>query len=75
MSEKWRLDYNTERPHKALGYMSPIKYAENITDGASLSRPASGNHLKIEVQRVVDKDINHESHKFENSIHVGPKIR
>ena len=67
MSEKWRLDYNTERPHKALGYMSPVKYAEKFTEGASLSRPASGNHLKIEAQQVVDKDINHESHKFENS--------
>ncbi len=28
MSEEWRLDYNTERPHKALGYLSPVKYAE-----------------------------------------------
>lgn len=25
----WRLDYNTERPHKALGYLSPILYANN----------------------------------------------
>jgi len=67
MSEKWRLDYNTERPHKALGYMSPVKYAEKYTDAASLSRPASGNHLKIEAQRVVDNEMNYENHKFENS--------
>jgi putative transposase len=28
MTEEWRSDYNHERPHKALGYLSPIKYAE-----------------------------------------------
>lgn len=28
MTEEWRHDYNHERPHKSLGYMSPIKYAE-----------------------------------------------
>lgn len=26
MAEEWRIDYNTERPHKALGYLSPINY-------------------------------------------------
>jgi putative transposase len=28
MTEEWRNDYNHERPHKALGYLSPMKYAE-----------------------------------------------
>ena len=28
MSEEWRTDYNTERPHKSLGYLSPVKYAK-----------------------------------------------
>lgn len=28
MCEEWREDYNTERPHKSLGYLSPLKYAE-----------------------------------------------
>lgn len=27
-TEEWRIDYNTERPHKALGYLSPIRYAD-----------------------------------------------
>jgi len=28
MAEEWQLDYNTERPHKSLGYLSPVKFAE-----------------------------------------------
>lgn len=28
MCDMWRLDYNTERPHKSLGYLSPIIFAE-----------------------------------------------
>lgn len=28
MTEDWRTDYNNERPHKALRYLSPVKYAE-----------------------------------------------
>ena len=28
MCERWREDYNEERPHKALGYLSPLKYAD-----------------------------------------------
>ena len=68
MSEEWRVDYNTERPHKSLGYLSPIKYAELKSRQAALSTPASGNPLQIEAQPVVDKAA--ESQKiftFENS--------
>lgn len=28
LSEEWRMDYNRERPHKSLGYLSPFEYAE-----------------------------------------------
>ena len=28
LSEEWRVDYNTERPHKSLGYLSPLTFAE-----------------------------------------------
>lgn len=64
--EKWRDDYNTERPHKALGYLSPIRYRELKT--SALSTPASGNHLQIEAQPVVDKAAgNKKNFTFENS--------
>ncbi len=29
MTEKWRMDYNTHRPHKALNYRSPIELLNN----------------------------------------------
>lgn len=35
MAEEWRVDYNEERPHKSLRYLSPVKYAEQ--------RPKSSN--------------------------------
>lgn len=67
MSEEWRIDYNTERPHKSLGYLSPLNYAGLNNQHPALSTPASGNHLKFEAQPVVDKAINIKNTKFENS--------
>lgn len=65
MCEEWRQDYNQERPHKALGYLSPINYLnqwKNNTNSqsAALSTPASGNHPKIEAQPVVGKAVKNE---------------
>lgn len=28
MCEEWRIDYNTQRPHKSFGYLSPLNYLE-----------------------------------------------
>ena len=50
LSEEWRIDYNDERPHKSLGYLSPIKYAERFTP-----RTAIGNTLEIAESRSIDK--------------------
>ena len=41
LSEEWRVDYNTERPHKSLGYLSPFRYAEAQKSKAALCTPAS----------------------------------
>lgn len=43
LSEEWRVDYNTERPHKSLGYLSPLKYAQTHQSQAALSTPAGRN--------------------------------
>ncbi len=67
LSEEWRLDYNTERPNKALGYLPSIKYVEPKRREAALSTPASGNPLQIEAQPVVYKAVKSKNTKFGNS--------
>lgn len=69
MSEEWRIDYNTERPHKSLGYLSPLRYAEQYykssIDALSLyPQTANGNKQKIEESRLVDKIV--EKQKINN---------
>ncbi|MFT4155617.1 IS3 family transposase [Parafilimonas sp.] len=65
MAEEWRIDYNTQRPHKALQYMTPGEYKEVCAElearrqkvyGVALSTPASRN-TQIEAQRVVDNAV------------------
>ncbi len=51
LSEEWRIDYNQERPHKSLGYLSPIKYAEKNT-----ARTAIGNTVDIEESRSSENE-------------------
>jgi hypothetical protein len=51
LSQEWRIDYNEERPHKSLGYLSPIMYAEKY-----MSRTAIGNTIEIEGSRSREKE-------------------
>lgn len=53
MCEEWRLDYNKERPHKALGYLSPITYAQ--INQELYPQTVNGNHSQIAENRLVDK--------------------
>jgi putative transposase len=52
MAEEWRIDYNEERPHKALKYLSPVKYAKLKATPMHQSdlypQTANGNPLKLE---------------------------
>jgi putative transposase len=50
MCEEWRTDYNMERPHKALGYLSPIAYLEKHISGHPPS--ANENLPKTEENRT-----------------------
>jgi len=60
MAEEWRIDYNEERPHKALSYLSPVKYAEQKSKALHQSdlypQTANGNPSKIGMSRLVDKE-------------------
>lgn len=60
LSEEWRIDYNTERPHKSLGYLPPARYAQMHRRQAALSSPASETLKQIEAPPVVDKAALHE---------------
>ena len=55
MCQCWQKDYNEERPHKALGYLSPVKCAEQRL--ALYPQTANGNQSQIAVSRFVDKAI------------------
>jgi putative transposase len=60
MCQEWRAYYNTERPHKALKYLTPVKYAQQhyqclANDQKLYPQTANGNTLKIEESRLVDK--------------------
>ena len=60
LSEEWRIDYNTERPHKSLGYLSPLNYVQkhypcSLSQLKLYPQTANVNPLKIEESRLVDK--------------------
>jgi putative transposase len=68
LSEEWRIDYNTERPHKSLGYLSPLNYAQMHQSQAALSTPVREKSNQIKAQPVVDKaGQNKKKITFENS--------
>ena len=39
MIEDWRIDYNWNRPHSALGQQAPVKYAVNLGEGTPQTGP------------------------------------
>ena len=61
-SEQWRIDYNNERPHKSLGYKSPVMFIDQWRKSSKYAQQlypqtATENHLKIEESRFADKEI------------------
>jgi putative transposase len=38
--ERWRIEYNTDRPHSALGYLTPAQYAAANNEALALRASA-----------------------------------
>ena len=60
MSKEGRNDYNTQRPHKSLGYLSPLTYAQQYYQSSNdelklYPQTANANNPHIEESRLVDK--------------------
>ena len=58
--EEWRVDYNSERPHKSLGYLPPVMFAEQWLKSSKYGQQlypqmATENDSKIEGSHLVDK--------------------
>lgn len=59
-TQEWMMDYNTERPHKSLGYKAPQVFAEKnykrpVNKQKLYPQMANENPLKIEESHLVDK--------------------
>jgi putative transposase len=72
MCEEWRTYYNTQRPHKSLNYLTPVKYADQHYQSLNIEQPlypqtANENSLTIEESRLVDKVIEKPMLKKQNS--------
>src|SRR5690606_18144844 len=50
--ERWRIEYNTERPHSALGYLTPAQYAAATQEALALR--ASEEDKAIEISLTPD---------------------
>ena len=50
--ERWRIEYNTERPHSALGYLTPAQYA--AANQEALALRASAEEKTIEISLTPD---------------------
>ena len=62
LKEEWRLDYNQDRPHKSLGYKSPLNYVQQwhknkANEPELYPQTAIENHSQIEERRLVDKAV------------------
>lgn len=62
-AEEWMMDYNSERPHKSLGYKAPRAFAEQhynrpVDDQQLYPQMANANPSNIEESHLVDKVFN-----------------
>ena len=66
MSEAWRIDYNTERPHKSLGLYVAINLFTKAT--SSFIHTSKGKlYIHLSAAVVVDKAVNNEKKMIFNN--------
>lgn len=58
--DEWRMDYNWERPHKALRYLPPVLYAEKWYKGSKHAQAlypqmTTENRSNVFGSQLVDK--------------------
>ncbi len=71
----WQHDYNSSRPHKVLGYLSPHQYNKAWLHGdqklhectGSLSTSASGGYKKPKAKTIVDKVFEKRNDRFKQT--------
>lgn len=47
-TSEFRRDYNQERPHGALGYLSPLEYARRLVAGQNWGSQTEHSHAKAQ---------------------------
>ena len=62
MCDEWRTDYNTERPHKSLGYLAPQRFAEQWYRSSKYAqmlytRNSDRKYPQIEGSCLADKEL------------------
>jgi len=60
LSEEWKIDNNTERPHNSLGYLSPLCFAEqqynrSKSDMKLYPQMVNEDNLKVEENHLSEK--------------------
>jgi putative transposase len=50
--EKWRIDYNNERPHSSLGYLTPEEFIRHETEKFSTGMPVEAGSINAGYSKV-----------------------
>ena len=65
LKEEWRVDYNMERPHKSLGYLTPLEFAtlwsqKKEREPEHYPQTANEKSPNFEGSRLVDNAVNNQ---------------
>jgi len=59
LTERWRVEYNTERPHSALGYRPPAPHRDSFQNrGMEMWKNKPVSHISTPPATTTDKGLN-----------------